>query len=307
MSARATTSAAMAFVPLLGASILCMLGGPVASASIESTHASATTVLVRVLHLVDRSRSIRLSRGRVVPRPVTTYVRYPSTGAGPWPLIVFGEGYAATPGIYAHLLDAWALAGYVVAAPLFPLGNAHAPGGPDESDVVNQPRDMSFVISQLQAASRIATDPLHGLIDTSRIAVAGQSDGGETAFAAAYDQGFRDPRVDAAVILSGAQIPGVAYAFPRGSPPLLAVQGTADTTNRPRYTYSFYAAAPRPKFLLRLLRAGHIGPYTTEEPQRTVVEQTTTAFLNVYLKRGSVADITRAAAAPGIAKLTAAP
>ena len=278
-----------------------------AIAGTPSTTASGMPEIVRVLHLVDRSRSIRLADGRFVARPVTTYVRYPGSGSGPWPLVVFGHGYAATPGIYAHLLRAWTLAGYVVAAPLFPLGNAHAPAGPDESDIVNQPRDMSFVISQLLAASASATSPLHGLVDPSHIAVAGQSDGAETAFAVAYDRPFRDLRVDAAVILSGAQLPGVAFRFPHRAVPLLATQGTADTINPPSYTYTFFRAAPRPKFLLTLPGAGHVLPYTTQEPQLGVVERVTIAFLDRYLKQGSLDGIAQAAYAPGIATLVKAP
>jgi len=279
----------------------------VATTGTSSAPASEAPIVTRVLRLVDGSRSIRLPDGRVVARPVKTYVRYPGSGNGPWPLVVFGHGYAATPGIYAHLLRTWTLAGYVVAAPLFPLGNAHAPGGPDESDIVNQPRDISFVISQLLAATRARSSVLHGLVDPSRIAVAGQSDGGETAFAAAYDPAFRDPRIDAAIILSGAQLPGVAFRFPHRTVPLLAVQGTADTINRPSYTYAFYDAAPRPKFLLALRGAGHLPPYTTEEPQLGVVEGVTTAFLDRYLKHGSLDNIEHAADAPGVATLLKEP
>jgi dienelactone hydrolase len=279
----------------------------VASSAASSGTASEAPIVTRVLHLVDGSRSIRLPDGRIVPRPVTTYVRYPASTNGPWPLVVFGHGYAATPGIYAHLLRAWTLAGYVVAAPLFPLGNAHAPGRPDESDIVNQPRDISFVISRLLAASHTRTSSLYGLVDPSRIAVAGQSDGGETAFAAAYDTGYRDSRIDAAVILSGAQLPGVAFRFPHPAVPLLAVQGTADKINPPSYTYAFYDAAPRPKFLLTLRGAGHLSLYTTEEPQLEVVERVTTAFLDRYLKQGSLDLIVQAANAPGVANLVKAP
>jgi len=279
----------------------------VATTGTASTTASEAPIVTRVLRLVDGSRSIRLPDDRVVARPVTTYVRYPASGSGPWPLVVFGHGYAATPGIYAHLLRAWTLAGYVVAAPLFPLGNAHAPGGPDEADIVNQPRDISFVISKLLAASGARTSPLHGLVDPSRIAVAGQSDGGETAFAAAYDPAFRDSRIDAAVILSGAQLPGVAFRFPHRAVPLLAVQGTADTLNLPSYTYAFYDAAPRPKFLLILRGAAHLPPYTTEQPQLGVVERVTTAFLDRYLKHGSLNQVEQAADAPGVATLVKAP
>lgn len=261
----------------------------------------------RVLQLVDESRTIRLPDGQVVARRVTTYLRYPSAGSGPWPLVVFAHGFAVTPGIYARLLTAWTLAGYAVAAPLFPLGNAHAPGGPDESDIVNQPGDLSFVISQLLAASASRTSALHGIIDASRIAVAGQSDGGETAFAVAYDPHYRDSRIDAAVVLSGSQLPGVAFRFPANRVPLLATQGTADTINPPSLTSAFYDAAPRPKFLLTLHGAGHLPPYTTEEPQLGVVERITTAFLNHYLKRDSLDQLALAVTDRRFATLVRAP
>jgi hypothetical protein len=191
-----------------------------------------------------------------------------------------------TPGPYAALLDAWARAGYVVAAPIFPLGNAHAPGGPNESDIVNQPRDMSFVISRMLALSAARHGLFAGLLSRSEIAVSGQSDGGETALAAAYDRYYVDRRIRAAVILSGAEIPGVpGWTFPSGSPPLLATQGTADAINRPFFTYQFFGLAPRPKFLLTLLGASHLPPYTTEQPQLGIVSRVTIDFLNRYLKQ----------------------
>ena len=291
-------------------SVLVLALAATAAAALALTAGAAPVArspVLRVLRLVDRSRSIRLPDGRVVARPVTTYVHFPGSGRGPWPLVVFGHGYAATPGIYAHLLRAWTVAGYVVAAPLFPLGNAHAPGGPNEADIVNQPGDMSFVITELLAATRAPGNALHGLIDGSRIAVAGQSDGAETAFAAAYDAPYRDSRIDAAIILSGAQLAGAPFRFPRRRVPLLAVQGTADTTNPPAYTYAFYAAAPRPKLLLVLPGAGHLPPYTSNERQRTVVEAVTTAFLDRYLKHGSLDAIEQAANAPGVATLRKSP
>jgi dienelactone hydrolase len=262
---------------------------------------SSPAVGLRVLHLVDAARTIRLSNGRTEPRTLPTYVRYPALGApwgtdvsgapaaharGPYPLVVFGHGFAVTPQIYAHLLQSWTRAGYVVAAPVFPLGNANAPGGPDESDLVNQPTDMSFVISRLLVASETPGGPLSGLIDPTHIAVAGQSDGGVTALAVAYSRRFRDPRVGAAVIMSGAEMSGVGgYSFPRSAPPLLATQGTADTINEPRFTYSFFNAARRSKYLLRLLGAGHLPPYTRQQPQLAIIERVTIAFLDGYLKR----------------------
>ena len=279
---------------------------------------------LRVLRLVDPSRSIRLPHGRSEPRTLVTYVRYPALGAptatdvadappasaaGPFPLVVFAHGFAVTPTIYSNLLQSWSRAGYVVAAPVFPLENAHAPGGPDESDLVNEPADMSFVISRLLAMSGGGSSALSGLIDPARIAVSGQSDGGETALAVGYSHKFRDRRVDAAVILSGAEMSGVGGFNFTGGPPLLASQGTADTTNQPRFTYAFFKGARRPKYLLRLLGAGHLPPYTDEQPQLGVVQSVTVAFLDEYLNHSASAPAQLASFArvPRVATLALEP
>lgn len=239
------------------------------------------------------------------PRSLTTIVRYPAQGApgsgdlidaaparssGPFPLIVFGHGFAVTPSPYARLLDRWAQAGYVVAAPVFPLENAHAPGGPNEADLVNQPRDMSFVISSLLGAAQAPSGPIDGLIDPRSVGVAGQSDGGDTALASAYDPGVRDRRVRAAVILSGAEDPfAPAFAPSRHGPPLLATQGTLDTINPPSMTQAFFDDAPSPKYLLTLVGASHLPPYTQPGPQLSSVEDVSIAFLDHYLKHSALA------------------
>jgi predicted dienelactone hydrolase len=166
---------------------------------------------LRVVRLVDPSRLIG---GK--PRTLVTVVRYPAVGApsardlpkaaperaaGPFPLVVFAHGYRLAPYTYTLLLRAWTHAGYVVAAPAFPLTNADAPGV-DRSDLINQPQDLRFVISRL-LAQRGA--PLGGVIDVTRIALGGHSDGVDTALAIAYDK-LRDPRVRAALGFSGAEI-----------------------------------------------------------------------------------------------------
>jgi dienelactone hydrolase len=261
---------------------------------------SSFAVGIRLLRLVDGSRSIRLPDGRVEPRALPTYVRYPALGtpgpadvwnapaarpAGSFPLVVFAHGFAGTPGLYSSLLRSWARAGYVVAAPVFPLESASAPGGPDESDLINEPTDVRFVITRLLIENSAAASPLAGLLDPLHIAVAGHSDGAETALAVAYSRRFRDPRVSAAVIMSGAEISGIGgYAFPRGGPALLATQGTADRSNEPRFTNAYFKLVRRPKYLLRLLGAGHLPPYTYEQPQLAIVKRVTLAFLDTYLK-----------------------
>ena len=286
---------------------------------------AAFAVGIRTLTFVDSSRTVRFPGHAPSPRTLVTVIRYPAAGpvsgvdvpgaapdraAGPFPLVIFGHGFAVTPGPYAALLQAWARAGYVVAAPIFPLGNANAPGGPNESDIVNQPRDMSFVISRMLALSSAHSGLFAGLISRSETAVSGQSDGGETALAVAYDRLFIDRRVRAAVILSGAEIPGVGgFDFPAPSPPLLASQGTADTINRPFFTYQFFNLAPRPKFLLTLLGASHLPPYTTQQPQLSIVERVSIDFLNRYLKQApnALQAMSAAGNVRGVAALQADP
>ena len=268
----------------------------------------------RVLTFVDTGRRIRLPTGGREPRTLQTVIRYPALGRagagdvldariapGRFPLVVFGHGFAVTPYPYRKLLRAWAGAGYIVAAPIFPLENANAPGGPNESDLINQPRDMRFVISRMLSSYASSIDP-------REIAVSGQSDGGETALAVAYDGRFIDRRVRAAVILSGAEIPGVGgLHFASPSPPLLATQGTADAINLPFYTYQFFDLAPRPKYLLLLLGAHHLPPYTYEQPQLGIVERVTIAFMDRYLKgdTGALRRMTAAGDVVGISALQA--
>ena len=76
-----------------------------------------------------------------LPRPGVLFVAPPLAGAIPYCrggrhlLIVFAHGLGADPGLYLSLLSSWAAAGFVVAAPSFPLTNNHTPDGPDAGDV----------------------------------------------------------------------------------------------------------------------------------------------------------------------------
>lgn len=269
---------------------------------------------------VDRSRQVRI-QGRRVPRTLVTRVLYPATGPAsaperrgapaqtaraPYPLIVFGHGFTLLPTTYRRLAHAWAQAGFVVAAPAFPLENANAPGGPDERDLANQPGDVSFVITQMLAQSSAAGAPLSGLIAPGAIGVSGHSDGGTTASAVSCAGGYRDRRVVAAAMLSGAWAPDPGGC--RG-PAVLAVQGTADTINPPRSTYSFFASAGRPKFLLKLFGAPHEAPYTVQQPYLGVVQRVTTEFFDQYLthRPGALDQMARDGQLRRVAGLTARP
>lgn len=286
--------------------VVC-LAATTTQAAVTPPSSPRARIGLRVFRFVDTTRVAVFRNGAKSPRTLVTYVRYPRTGRGPFPLIVFAHGFGLVPADYSGLLDAWARAGYVVAAPVFPVENANAPGGPDESDLSNQPGDMSFVISQLLVADADATSPLHGLIDRARVAVAGHSDGAETAFAVAYERHFIDPRVRAAVILSGAPLSPDSIARVGGSPPLLAVQGTADRINAPTFTSLLFGMVARPKFLLSILGAGHLPPYSSNHQQLAVVERVSIAFLDHYLGVGTLRRLLDAGKTQGLARLTADP
>lgn len=266
---------------------------------------SSYAVGLEILRLVEPGRAVTFADGASEPRTLETYVRYPAKGPsqetdvmgappatadGPFPLVVFGHGFDKTPETYKLLLQSWARAGFVVAAPVFPLENADAPGGPDESDLVNQPDDMRFVISRLLAESASQRSRLAGLIDPAEVAVSGQSDGGDTALAVGYAHCCHDAHVRAVVVLSGAEGPFSGFEFSPGEPPLLATQGTADPINRPEETSAFFEAARPPKYLLSLEGAGHMPPYTGEQPELEIVQRVTITFLYAYLEHRAAAQ-----------------
>jgi dienelactone hydrolase len=272
------------------------------AAAAVAADASPPGVQLRVLRFVDRSRRAHFRNGTSGLRVLVTEVRYPTRGHPPFPLIVFAHGFAETPDSYARMLETWARAGYVVAAPVFPVESSSAPGGPDENDLVNEPADLSFVISRLTARASV----VRPLIDPTRIAVAGQSDGAEAALAAAYDRRFRDRRIDAAIVMSGAALPGFSPPEP-GSPPLLAVQGTLDPLNSPSTTADYFRLMRRPKFLLWLLGAAHLEPYTTSDRWASVVRSATTAFLDHYLRGAPLRRLITAGTETGVARVASEP
>ena len=266
------------------------VSGRVAGVTVAAREPRSAGIGKMVVALTDRRRRIRHRDGTVEPRRLVTILRYPTRSlpvARPLPLVVFAHGFDLTPQSYRSLLHTWTAAGFVTAAPVMPGESATAPGGPDRADLVNEPADLRFVIDRLLAASRRPTSPLHGLIDPRRIAVAGHSDGGDTALGVAYDSRLRSRRIRAAIVLAGAFLPDPGpFVFPQHGPPLLAVQGTADTINPPTDTAAYFEAAHTPKVLLRFRGAGHYGPYTSRGPQLAVLERVSIAFLRQALADG---------------------
>ncbi|HLM18513.1 MAG TPA: hypothetical protein VK549_11880, partial [Acidimicrobiia bacterium] len=116
----------------------------------------------------------------------------PDNDHGPYPLLLFAHGYAVTPDFYAPLLARWAAAGYVVAAPVFPILSG-SDGGASHVDYEKTFGDASFVITQVLHLGK--GDPVGGLVDPDRIAAAGHSDGEVVSFGVGFLECCRNARV----------------------------------------------------------------------------------------------------------------
>jgi len=248
-------------------------------------------------------------------RVLQVVVRYPdarsagtagSAGQGAFPLIVFAPGYRQCSGIYSVLLRQWASAGYVVAAVNFPRTNCQI-ASPDESDLVNQPADLAFVIRRLDQLSGQRQGSLAGLIRPGRVAVAGHSDGGDTVAAMAGMSCCRYPGLRAAIVLAGAEWPAFAGSwFTAPTAPMLFVQGTADTWNPQAASMQLYRADTMgTRYYLELFGADHFTPYEGDSAPEPIVARVTIDFLDQYLagQGNDVWAMRRAGRVPGVSQL----
>ncbi len=133
-------------------------------------------------------------------------------GEGPFPLLVYCHGTNGMAGESLYLVEALTGAGYMVAAPEFPLTSREAHtriAAADVTDAPEQVRDVSFVLDSL-----LADETLAGAIDAQRIALAGHSLGGVTTYFATYGMQCRDPRIKASIPIAASD--PVASALANG-------------------------------------------------------------------------------------------
>lgn len=309
----AALAAGLAAAAVLGA---CDGGpGPDRAAPGTAAPTTATTVATDV-HLaarpygydlrtetfVDPGRPARRADGTVVApeRTLVTDVYVPR-GEGPFPVIAFAHGLVGHPRKFrTQLLARWAEAGYVVAAPAFPLTNDEAPAV-DAGGYADQPADLVFVLDRV-----LATVPE---ADPGRVGVAGFSLGTSTALAVGFNTCCRDPRVDAVGAFSTLRPPfDGEYEF--SGRPLLLVHGTGDPALPYAGTAELFALAAPPKFLFGLDDATHAPPFEdAPSPHDELVASLTVEFWDAYLlgDPGARERLARTRPGGGLARVEVAP
>jgi dienelactone hydrolase len=240
-------------------------------------------------------------------RMLLTTIWYPQAAHGPFPLLVFAPGFMQCGYRYSGLLRAWASAGYVVAVVNFPRTDCRVGAAAYELDLVNQPQDMSYALTRLLALSAQPGGLLSGLLNRHEIAAVGQSDGGDTVAALAANACCTDPRFTTVAVLAGAEWPPMPGPyFARQAPPMLFVQGTADTINPPWTSMQLYRAdRSSAKYYLDLFGADHIIPYMGTDPLEQLVVRVTLAFFDRYVlgRTSALAAMTQDGNVGGVAAL----
>ena len=233
-------------------------------------------------------------------REIVTTIWYPAVGSpstiahwgatpdrahGAFPIIVFAHGHAGEPQAYSGIIDNWVSRGYVVVAPAFPLSRARALGGPTYDDILNQPGDMSYVLTHVLADNVDPNSWMHGLLDARHIGAVGHSMGGWTVLALVGNSCCRDKRFTSAILLASQ----LWWAFkPKfftaPAPPLLFVHALRDDVIPFRYGEQAYAAATAPKYFLTVI-GDHLQPYWgPATPLGATVVGVTNEFLDHYLR-----------------------
>jgi dienelactone hydrolase len=271
---------------------------------------------------VDDSRPTKAKQGfeGAPNRTLHTTIYYPARGTageavtpdatpdrkhGPYPMILYSHGHNSFGAEFEPLLRQWASAGYVIAAPDYPLSNKYTPGGADASDLGEQPADAHFVIDRMLASSSKRSGQLSHLVDANHIGASGHSLGALTTYSLVYETCCADKRIKAAAPMSG--VAGDAPAFFSGiSTPLLAEHGDADTTIPYPAGAGTFAKAGPPKFFLTLIGGAHTPPYRgAADPAPTAVAHVTLDFFDRYLKndRAALKRLRHDADQPGVATL----
>jgi dienelactone hydrolase len=285
---------------------------PASAASTPTRGPSDDGVEQRRVSFVDRTRETPAvsepKQAKQDHRTLRTTIWYPSA-EGTYPLVVFAHGCNGHGTDDEGILRGWAAAGYVVAAPDFPISSLGTPGNACTSDVAHQPDDVSFVItSVLKLDRKKGGDGLGGIVDRDHIGIAGQSLGAVTTLGTAFRSCCYDKRLDAAISYAGTPLIQVTDFKPMTTP-LLLVHGDADPRVRHSASQSAFNRAKGPRYLVTVLGGGHGTHLDQSTEVGAAVQRTTIDVLDGYLKDDAAAidRIQTDAVIPGATALQSCP
>lgn len=283
------------------------VAAPASSSAAPSTTVAPArpfTVTRRDITVVDTTRGTNAEPDRgiaALPTRTLPVMLLVPDGPGPFPLLEFSHGVTGTGPGQQGFLTQIAAAGYVVAAPTFPLSS-----GPEGTifDYGNQPGDVYFVIDEVIKMSADGADPLHGLVDAKRIALSGHSLGAMTTYGAGYNSCCAQKRVDAVIMFAGIEAP-----FPNGDysvlpvTPLLLAHGAADKTISVDGSDKIFSLATGPTEYLRFPDGTHSG--ILRDADGTLVRQAVIAWLDKWLRDDPTGldDLPAAVTSSGLATL----
>jgi len=251
---------------------------------------------------VDASRSTpRAGTFAGLPTRTLRTLIWQAPSAGAVPLLVMAHGLGVLPEDFDAFARTVAAAGFIVAAPAFPLTNHNAPGGQVLfNDLNNQPGDLSFVITQILQAASSDGDPLLGRLTLPDVAVLGAA----TVIGLTRKNCCRDVRVHASILSAAPLLSGSFGPDPisAAGPPTLILHGTADTTVPYVTATQLYSLIAPPRFLVGLKGAEHADALESQVeppiPARDAGQRATIAFLNAVFRGGAAQlDATLAALA----------
>lgn len=255
----------------------------------------------------DRSRpavdpiGVRSAPTRMLPTEL-----YLPSGKGRRPLVIFAHGYDGDPAKFTELLGHWAAAGFVVAAPRFPITYTGAAAGPlaRAGDIAQQPRDMTFVLDRLLAGKYASR------IDRTRIGAAGLSLGGGTTWGLVTDRNHLDKRIRAAIVMDGNRFGFGDDTYVQNRIPVLVYHADHDYSLPFASAQKDYARLAPPKYFVTLFETVHAQPYENDpDPADDMVRQSSVDFWRAYLLGDAKArsEIVATATVPGVSTAESVP
>lgn len=204
------------------------------------------------------------------------------------PLLLISHGIDGHPTLFEAFATTLAEAGFVVAAPIFPVSNREIGiGGSSIADFAEQPTDLRFVLDALEGGVADEASPLWRRFDPARIGALGHSMGGATLLALTALEGG-EPRIRAEAYLAAA----VPLTIVIGEPldltgrPTLVMHGSDDALPI-AVSEQLYADLADPRWFLGITGSGHSDAIESQEeppiPSRAAAQAAVEALLREVL------------------------